>query len=225
MRRRGSGQPGAPGRAAAVAVSLTPRNNALGNRTEKRWGRPSWAGPILYAAENEPGAGLGAFPSSVTLCVPPSPGGRLCGRGTPQGGFSCPCGAIHLQPLSYETSETTAESGRGGPWASRRIPAGKCGRPQGPPLRRKCGKLRFPRRGRSHWFGKARRTNGTAPAPIFHTARAPVGPEEIAECHSDFARRKGFAPDRESAPVTGVRGKAAIGERSSPLRRPPAAFW
>ena len=23
------------------------------------------------------------------------------GRGTPQGGFSCPCGAIHLQPLPY----------------------------------------------------------------------------------------------------------------------------
>ena len=41
------------------------------------------------------------------------------GRGTPQGGFSCPFGAIHLQPLPYGFQENLPRLGRGGPWASR----------------------------------------------------------------------------------------------------------
>ena len=43
---------------------------------------------------------------------------------------------------------------------------------------------------RERWFGKARRGYGIAPFEIFHKTRAPVGPEGIAEHHSDFARRK-----------------------------------
>ena len=41
------------------------------------------------------------------------------GRGTPQGGFSCPCGAIHLQPLPYKITGTFPNLRRGAPWGSR----------------------------------------------------------------------------------------------------------
>ena len=45
---------------------------------------------------------------------------RNGGRGTPQGGFSCPFGAIHLQPLPYGLPERGLELGREAPWGFRR---------------------------------------------------------------------------------------------------------
>ena len=73
-------------------------------------------------------------------------------------------------------------------------------------------------------LGKARRGGGTAPVTIFHSARA-QWPGGNLDTHSDFARRKGFKCETGAPPVKGARGKAVIGEQSSPLRRPPAAFW
>ena len=90
------------------------------------------------------------------------------GRGTPQGGFSCPCGAIHLQPLPYGSQETLPGLGRGGPWASRRDLH------------------------RERWLGKARRRNEAALALIFHKPRA-QWPGGNLGTHSDFARRKDSA--------------------------------
>ena len=42
---------------------------------------------------------------------------------------------------------------------------------------------------RERWLGKARRTNGTAPAEIFANP-GPSGSAGIQTSHSDFARRK-----------------------------------
>ena len=66
-------------------------------------------------------------------------------------------------PLRFQ--KTLLGLGRGGPWASRRD-------------------LHWAR-----WLGKARRTNGTAPAEIFANP-GPSGPAGIQTRHSDFARRK-----------------------------------
>ena len=73
------------------------------------------------------------------------------------------------------------------------------------------------------WLGKARRRSGTAPVLIFERP-GPSGPAGIQTDHSDFARRKCFDYPQGITPVMGVWGKAVIGERSSPLRRPPASF-
>ena len=65
------------------------------------------------------------------------------------------------------------------------FPQGKAfGRPQGSPLRHEMEQGR--------WFGKARRSCGTAPAFNFWTARA-QWPGWNSDTHSDFARRKCFA--------------------------------
>ena len=87
------------------------------------------------------------------------------GRGTPQGGFSCPCGAIHLQPLPYGFQESLSVLGRGAPWGSRQNAH------------------------RYRWLGKVRRRSGTALTAIFADP-GPSGPGGTADRHSNFARRK-----------------------------------
>ena len=87
------------------------------------------------------------------------------GRGTPQGGFSCPCGAIHLQPLPYGFQESLSVLGRGAPWGSRQNAH------------------------RYRWLGKVRRRSGTSLTAIFADP-GPSGPGGTADRHSNFARRK-----------------------------------
>ena len=64
------------------------------------------------------------------------------------------------------------------------------------PFRGRCprrGRMRYPVfLNRYRWFGKLRRRNGAAPAPIFHKPRA-QWPGGNSDTHSDFARRKDSA--------------------------------
>ena len=89
------------------------------------------------------------------------------------------------------------------------------GRPQGPPLRREPN--------RDRWLGKVRRSRGTAAAAIFAT-QGPVARKKSQKA-TQILRAGNILPDPRGNPVMGVRGKAGIGERSSPLRRPPAILW
>ncbi len=58
----------------------------------------------------------------------------------------------------------------------------------------------------------------------FPPRQAPVGREET-QIATQILRAGNFAKSiRYASPVIGVWGKAVIGERSSPLRRPPASF-
>ena len=58
----------------------------------------------------------------------------------------------------------------------------------------------------------------------FPPRQAPVGREET-QIAAQILRAGNFAKSiRYASPVIGVWGKAVIGERSSPLRRPPASF-
>ncbi len=84
------------------------------------------------------------------------------GRGTPQGGFSCPFGAIHLQPLPYGIYECFPIPGRGGPWASRR----RVCKPRGHPHPSGLRPATFPLQG-GRLFGRR------IAAPTVH--RKPVG--------------------------------------------------
>ena len=63
-------------------------------------------------------------------------------------------------------------------------PARGPGGHMGPPLQPKANRYR--------WLGNARRGGGIATTTILEQP-APSGAEEIAESHSDFARRKCFA--------------------------------
>ena len=84
----------------------------------------------------------------------------------------------------------------------------------GPPLRRKTG--------RERWLGKLRRGSGTAPRANF-AHPGPSGPAGIEILTQILRAGRALMRDRR-APVKGARGKAVIGEQSSPLRRPQAAF-
>ena len=76
---------------------------------------------------------------------------------------------------------------------------------------------------RERWLRKLRRRCGTAPAAIFARS-GPSGPDGTAESHSDSARRKFCEIQQVRVPRNRGLGEAVIGERSSPLRRPPASF-
>ena len=93
-----------------------------------------------------------------------------------------PAGA-HCAPLRRKTDHPP-ESFPSSVWPTASHPPLTFGRPQGPPLRRK-------------WTGSVDWAKpGAAVEPHqsqFSTQPGPSGPEEIAECHSDFARRKGCA--------------------------------
>ena len=99
------------------------------------------------------------------FAVPPSP---LWGEGSrpTQIGWNC----SHCWTFEY----IYWELGRSAPVGGRR--------PQGPPLRRK-------------WTGSVDWAKPGAAVEMhhlkFYAKPGPSGPEEIAECHSDFARRKG----------------------------------
>ena len=96
-----------------------------------------------------------------------------------------------------------------------RRPRRPAGGHMGPPLRRKTG--------RERWLGKLRRGSGTAPRANF-AHPGPSGPAGIEILTQILRAGRALMRDRR-APVKGARGKAVIGEQSSPLRRPPAAFW
>ena len=66
---------------------------------------------------------------------------------------------------------------------------------------------------RLHLLGQARRGSGTAPAPIFHIARA-QWPGGNLECHSDFARRKFCLDLQVCVPRNGGPGVRRIWTRS-----------
>ena len=147
---------------------------------------------------------------------------RCGGRGTPQGGFSCPCGAIHLQPLPYESQENPPCLGRGAPWDSRRGQAKRSpsSAPFGGTFPLGGGRLRAHQDShRKRWLRKPRRMSGTAPATIFANL-GPSGPGEIANRHSDFARRKFCRTHQECVPHNGVRGKRSYGHEVSIGRVP-----
>ena len=142
---------------------------------------------------------------------------RYGGRGTPQGGFSCPCGAIHLQPLPYESQENPPCLGRGAPWDSRRGQAKRSpsSAPFGGTFPLGGGRLRAHQDShRKRWLRKPRRMSGTSPATIFANL-GPSGPGEIANRHSDFARRKFCRTHQECVPRNGVRGKATMSTKCS----------
>ena len=142
---------------------------------------------------------------------------RYGGRGTPQGGFSCPCGAIHLQPLPYESQENPPCLGRGAPWGSRRGQAKRSpsSAPFGGTFPLGGGRLRARQdTHRKRWLRKPRHMSGTAPATIFANL-GPSGPAGIQTSHSDFARRKFCRTHQECVPRNGVRGKATMSTKCS----------
>ena len=59
----------------------------------------------------------------------------------------------------------------------------------------------------------------------FSTRTGPSGPGGNANRHSDFARRKYCKIQQIRVPRNGGPGVSRHGERSSPLRRPPAILW
>ena len=72
---------------------------------------PLWLAGLKFGSRHRR-AGLGPAPTAGRLQIcrrgrsQTGPPGKenTAGRGTPQGGFSCPFGAIHLQPLPYSTT-------------------------------------------------------------------------------------------------------------------------
>ena len=58
----------------------------------------------------------------------------------------------------------------------------------------------------------------------FSTRPGPSGPKEIAECHSNFARRKFCKIQQVRVPRNGVRGKATMSTECS-SEPSPVAFW
>ena len=75
-----------------------------------------------------------------------------------------------------------------------------------------------------HLLNPARRGTGTASAAILEQP-GPGGPKRNANRHSDFARRKFCSLRQVRVPRNGGPGVSRHGERSSPLRRPPAILW
>ena len=106
---------------------------------------------------------------------------------------------IHLQPLPYSFQKTLPDLGRGGPWVSNLLlesRAAQCAAPttflQHPKAARPGGRALQPSTS-YHLLNRARRRYEIAVAIIFANP-GPSGPEETAESHSDFARRK-FSTD------------------------------
>ena len=87
---------------------------------------------------------------------------------------------------------------------------------QAPPLRRKTNPER--------WFGRARRRSETAPFKIFRQVSPQWGGRNRGAPLHLCAPEISLNLSGE-APVNGGPGESRHGERSSPLRRPPAAFW
>ena len=130
------------------------------------------------------------------------------GRGTPQGGFSCPCGAIHLQPLPYESQENPPCLGRGAPWGSRRGQAKRSpsSAPFGGIFPLGGGRLRARQDShRERWLRKPRRMSGTAPAAIFANP-GPSGPEGSAEATPFLRAGNSATSNKRASPVMGDRG-------------------
>ena len=71
---------------------------------------------------------------------------------------------------------------------------------------------------RARWFGKPRRIGGTAPAPIFHKARA-QWPGLNGRRPLRFCAPEMFCPPQGVTPVNGVRGKRSYGPRRSGAKR------
>ena len=95
-------------------------------------------------------------------------------------------------------------------------PKGKAyGPPQGSPLRRKPDHER--------WFGKPRRTNGTAPAAIFANP-GPSGPEGIAEATPFLRAGNPATSNNRASPVMGS-GVRRIWARSAHPEPSPGALW
>ena len=122
------------------------------------------------------------------------------GRGTPQGGFSCPFGAIHLQPLPYMLQEKLPDLGRGGPWSSR------------------CQRTLY------RWFGRSRRECGAAPFKISHKARA-QWPGRNCRAPLRFCAPEILHPVKGITPVMGVLGGGDHGKAESDWPHPLALFW
>src|SRR5699024_8784870 len=121
---------------------------------------------------------FGHFP--LTGGIGPLEGGRLSGdrKGRPYG-FT---GALPEIWRAGEDTRPYGESGSVPPICRGRTLAGPqmyAARPGGRALQPSTSR---------HLLGQARRGGGTAPAPIFHIARA-LWPGGNLECHSDFARR------------------------------------
>jgi len=96
------------------------------------------------------------------------------------------------------------------------FPQGKAyGRPQGSPLQRKPDHER--------WLGKARRTNGTAPAAIFANP-GPSGPEGIAEATPFLRAGNPATSNNRASPVMGS-GVRRIWARSAHPEPSPGALW
>ena len=161
----------------------------------------------------------------------PLEGGRLSGRliAAPTAPF---------EPFGTGGSGTCAEGGDLPPHPPRirsaPPPKGKAfGRPQGSPVRRIRKQQHFSRRGRSQTGPP-----GFVPGALARQTQAQnLNRTEcnFGEARPQWAGRKRRPPLKFCAPeipclpqgitpVMGVWGKAVIGERSSPLRRPPASF-
>ena len=137
--------------------------SGTGDRKGRPYGFMGTLSETWRAGEDARPCGLQRSRPFLIVGAGPRP---ACGRGTPQGGFSCPFGAIHLQPLPCGFQGHSFRV-----WV-------------GVPL-----KVSRQNTHRERLLGKAKRSCETAPALIFCHARPQwVGLKE--KSHSDFARRK-----------------------------------
>ena len=118
--------------------------------------------------------------SRAAQCATPTKYGKLSGLSVGADDLGGPR-AHTVRP--YDGKRTTPpESFPSSVWPTASHPPLTFVRPQGPPLRRK-------------WTGSVDWANPGAAVEMhhlkFYAKPGPSGPEEIAECHSDFARRKG----------------------------------